>query len=442
MFKIIGLLLPLAAVLLLEGVLRACHYGHDLRLFITAPEDARYYVMNPDAARRYFTNQDIATTGNHELFKKEKDPNTCRIFVLGESTTIGYPYFHNGSFHRWLQYRLGHTYPNRNFEIINVSLTAVNSYTVLGFAKEVVHYQPDAVLIYSGHNEYYGSLGVGSTEKVAGNPGVVHTILALRDLRVVQWLTNGYEGLLRALHRPSAGGGKARMELMVAEQQIAYGSHLYKRGIAQYRTNMEATLDVFQRAGVPVFVSNLVSNEKDLPPFISLPADSSRYPGFASHFRAGEAALLAGDTGNARMNLRIAQQVYGEHAACNFYLGRLALEAHDSVAAQSFFSKARDLDALRFRAPGELNTVLEALCRRYKQAHLVDACGAFAAASAQHITGHELVLEHVHPNLEGYALLSDVFYRELKKQGVLPAVQETEMSLADLRAAMPVTEVD
>jgi Tfp pilus assembly protein PilF len=39
----------------------------------------------------------MAPTGNSEPFKKIKDENTCRIFVLGESTTIGYPYFHNGS---------------------------------------------------------------------------------------------------------------------------------------------------------------------------------------------------------------------------------------------------------------------------------------------------------------------------------------------------------
>lgn len=441
LFKFIGLLLPLLVLLLLEGGLRLFHYGQDQRLFITAPEDARYFVMNPDAAKQYFPDQEIATTGNHELFRKEKDPNTCRIFVLGESTTIGYPYFHNGSFHRWLQYRLAHTYPNKNFEIINVALTAVNSYTVLGFAKQVVHYQPDAVLIYSGHNEYYGALGVGSTEKIGGSPALVYTVLALRRLRVMQLFTNVYESLIKKM-QPGAKDGKARMELMVARQQIAYGSDLYQRGIDQFKANMDATLQVFENAGVPVFVSNLVANERDLPPFISLPVDSARYPNFGPHFRAGMQAMATGDSTNARTNFQLAEQAFAQNADCNFYLGKLALWAHDSAAAPAFFARARDMDALRFRAPAAMNQVLAAVCAQHRQAHLVDAYHAFAMASAAGVPGNNLVLEHVHPNLDGYALLSDVFYQSLRQQGILPVPAEPEMTLARLRTSMPITAVD
>src|SRR5882724_7287893 len=168
LFKVIGILIPFLILCLLEISLRVFHYGRNLDLFIEYPADKNYLLLNPDASKRYFTNQAIATTGNAELFKKEKDANTLRIFILGESTTIGFPYFHNGSFHRWLKYRLMRTFPDKNFEIINVSLTAVNSYTVLDFAKEAVHYQPDAVFIYAGHNEYYGALGVASTENIGG----------------------------------------------------------------------------------------------------------------------------------------------------------------------------------------------------------------------------------------------------------------------------------
>src|SRR6266487_2027217 len=102
------------------------HYGYNYSLFIEDPSDKRFLFLNPDASKRYFPNQTIATTGNKELFKKKKDKNTVRIFVLGESTTIGYPYFHNGSFHRYLLYRLTHETPDKNYEIINLSLTAVN----------------------------------------------------------------------------------------------------------------------------------------------------------------------------------------------------------------------------------------------------------------------------------------------------------------------------
>ena len=115
--------------------------------------------MNDYASDKFFSDTANATKGNHEIFAVDKAPNTFRIFVLGESTTIGYPYFHNGSFHRWLQYRLARMYPERNFEIINLSLTAVNSYTVLDFGKQLAQYQPDAVLIYAGHKRILWRFG-------------------------------------------------------------------------------------------------------------------------------------------------------------------------------------------------------------------------------------------------------------------------------------------
>ena len=170
LFKTVAVLLPFLILFLLEMGLRIFHYGYDLSLFREYPGDNRFMVLNPDASKKYFTDPVMAPSGNSEPFKKVKDENTCRIFVLGESTTIGYPYFHNGSFHRWLQYRLMKTYPGRHFEIVNLSMTAVNSYTVLGFAKELVDYEPDAILIYSGQNEYYGALGVGSQSDIRQRP--------------------------------------------------------------------------------------------------------------------------------------------------------------------------------------------------------------------------------------------------------------------------------
>ncbi|HLA57257.1 MAG TPA: hypothetical protein VK622_00775, partial [Puia sp.] len=179
-FKTVAILLPFLVLFLLEISLRVFHYGNDLELFIEARNHPDYLVLNPAASKRYFINESFAPTGNSELFKKDKDDSTLRIFVLGESTTIGYPFFHNGSFHRWLQYRLMRSFPDRQFEIINLSLTAVNSYTVLGFAKELVRYKPDAVLIYTGHNEFYGTLGVGSSSRIGNSTHINRLMLFLR----------------------------------------------------------------------------------------------------------------------------------------------------------------------------------------------------------------------------------------------------------------------
>jgi tetratricopeptide (TPR) repeat protein len=435
-------LIPFIIICLTELLLRTIHYGNNLDLFIEYPGNKDFLVFNPAASKRYFTDQNIATTGYVEPFKKEKDSNTCRIFVLGESTTIGYPYFHNGSFHRWLQYRLMNSFPERKFEIVNLSLTAVNSYTVLGFAKEVVNYEPDAILIYTGHNEYYGVLGVGSTDNIGGNPRLIQIILAIRQYRLVQLLTNFYDKLLSVFGKDQKTKAGTRMELMVADQKIPFQSDLYKRGITQFRSNLDKIFRIFDRQQLPVFVSSLVSNEKDMKPFISIEPDSIRYPGFRKTFDSGMLAFKNKDIKSAHAILIKANQIYPFYALCSFTLGRIAYEQGQYDSAKIYFENASDLDGLRFRAPGELNKIIEQIALNYPGVHTVNTKEVFEANSANHIIGNELILEHVHPNLDGYALMSDAFYEAMKSCHFIVPDSTKEMSFLKLKLYMPVTKVD
>jgi len=405
LFKAIALAMPLLLLAVLEGLLRLSGYGQDYRLFVTDKKHPDYWVMSRNASARYFTEGANATVGNEERFRKKKDANTFRVFVLGESTTIGFPYLHNGSFHRWLQYRLLHTFPEKNFEIINLSLTAVNSYTVLGFAREIVDHQPDAVLLYTGHNEYYGALGVGSTSYLGGNPHLVRLVLRLRELRMVQ-LANGLKARAgRLLGGREADPRETLMKRMAAEGQIPLGSDLYARGIRQFETNLSDALRLLDAQGIPVLVSNLVSNEKDLKPFSS---DGRPELSAAREYELGERALAAGEPGQARKH----------------------------------YQRARELDRLRFRAPAAMNETIGKLAAQYRNVHLVDSEALFRAHSPHGILGREILLEHVHPNLAGYALLSEAFYGAMRTQKMIAAEWPELMSLSQLRRQMPITRVD
>jgi len=441
-FKAIGVAIPFVLLVIIEVSLRLFSYGDNLDLFINSKNDSNYLVFNPYASRKYFTDPTIATAGNTERFKKKKDNNTCRIFVLGESTTIGYPYFYNASFHRWLQYRLTYTFPEKNFEIINLSLTAVNSYTVLDFAKELVNYQPDAVLIYVGQNEYYGALGVGSTQSLGDNPFLTNIIIELRTIKTVQLITNLYRKVTQFFRNKTVDPDSPRMKVIVANQKIPFKSHLYQLGIEQFRYNIGKTLKLFGEKNIPVFLSNLVSNEKDLPPFITTPENGQLPASFTTKYNSGLKALAARDTISAQSCFREANQVFHDHAQCNFYLGRIAFSTGDFQNAKTYFERAKDLDLLRFRAPAELNQIIGQLSAQYKSTYLVDAKGTFERHSPNNIIGDNLIIDHVHPNLQGYSLLSDAFYEALKSARLIKVSPETEMSYDQLVKQMPISSVD
>ena len=402
-FKAIAILLPLVALFLLEGVLRLVGYGQEYPLFV-ASDQPGYVVMNPRVSEKYFTNSRDATIGFQEPFSLEKAPNTFRIFVLGASTAVGYPYLHNGSFHRWLQYRLNRTFPDKRIEVINLALTAVNSYTVWDFSRQLPDYQPDAVLIYAGHNEYYGAMGVGSTSAIGSTPTLVRLVLYLREYRTVQWLTS-----VISTFRPSPSESDLSenlMKRMAAQQAISYQSDLYHQGIQQYETNMSDALSFLDKHRIPTFIGTLVSNEKDLCPFIS---DTTQAEVSAAHY------------------YQVGQQRYAQG---NF------------AAAKQAFVQAKELDMLRFRAPEAMNNIIVKLAKRFPGVHLVDAEAHFESVSPHRVVGQEMLLEHVHPNLRGYAQLADAFYQQLEKEKMIEADWNEAMDARTLQREMPITEVD
>lgn len=405
LFKVLSILFPFVILFLVEAGLRFVNYGHNTDLFVRSAKDDRFMQMNYYASDKFFSDTLNATKGNAELFAINKMPNTFRIFVLGESTTIGYPYFHNGSFHRWLQYRLWQMYPDKNFEIINLSLTAVNSYTVLDFGRQVVQYKPDAVLIYTGHNEYYGALGIGSTSYISSNRFCVKMLLKLRELKLAQLLNNSIKKIVIMFSSSKIDTRENLMKRMAAKQQIAHGSRDYQAGIGQFDQNMTELCALLNEKKIPVFLSTVVSNEKDLPPFVSI----GIRPGSATYY------------------YQAAQQAYAQK---NFPF------------AKQDFDKARDLDQLRFRAPDEINKIIKKLCNEYPYVHLVDTKELFEHYSPHGIIGSETILEHVHPNLYGYAIMSEAFYQSIQHYHLLTDSPKMMITFDELQKEMPLTRMD
>lgn len=377
LFRVLAILLPVALLVLVEIALRIGGYGYSTEIF-TLDEHGNYYRLSSDASRRYFTVKENATQGNIEYFTREKHSGTTRIFVLGASSSVGFPYMHNGAFPRMLAYRLRMQYPNRNIEVINLSLTAICSTTLRDFASQIVDYEPDAVIIYAGHNEYYGAMGVASTS--GSSPWLNRLMLSLSELKIGQWLLD-IASKIKGTDRRLTDQRLNLMERMVENQKIPYGSEAYYRGIEQYAENMNAIVEELEQRAIPTIIGTLVYNQGDLAPFESI---DSEY--------------------NAEAEWKAAQK---------------ALSMGDSVKARKHFILAKEYDGLRFRAPEAINDTIRAIASRHAVVRLVDLMELFSQHSSGGIVGDNLLLEHVHPNIDGHALMADAFYDAVIETGIV-----------------------
>jgi tetratricopeptide (TPR) repeat protein len=421
LFRLIAVLLPLAMFVLAELFLRLIHFGSDLPVFIPSALKHGYLHLNPEVSKRYFVKEENATKGYEEEFSAVKTKGIFRIFVQGESSAVGFPYLFNGSFHRMLKYRLEREFPEIHFEIINLGLTAVSSYTLADFGQEIIRQKPDAILIYAGHNEYVGALGVGSTSRLGNNPFMVRVGIQIRRLR----LTQLFLGLVHKLEKENAGQySETLMQRMARKQGIPYGSKKYQQGIDQFNYNMSRLLSQYQRNHIPVFMADLISNEKDMKPFMSIAANPANQKKFDDLIRQGENHMTNGCPDSAA---KIASAIVEEdslYAAAYYLLGNVYYSKGKSDSAALMFRKALDHDQLRFRAPSAVNEHIYELAQQYG-AVVVPFHQTASKFCRQGIIGSEIVTEHVHPNLKGYSMLADLFHNELVNSKLLPDQHES-----------------
>lgn len=78
--------------------------------------------------------------------------------------------------------------------------------------------------------------------------------------------------------------------------------------------------------------------------------------------------------------------------------------------ARTAYYWAKDMDGLRFRASEEFNDVIHQVAAEFK-VPVVPMKSYFEAASPQGIIGPNLMLEHLHPNSDGYLVMSEAFFK-------------------------------
>jgi tetratricopeptide (TPR) repeat protein len=387
LFITITVLFPFILLGLLEVSLRLGHYGRNTSLFEPAADlPGNYLQAGHEVAARFFPNEQFPPSPPNDVFLAQKPAHSFRIFALGESSAAGFPYPPNAMFSREVADALRDVLPSDTVEVVNLGIAATNSYAIVDFTGEIIDQHPDAVMIYAGHNEYYGALGVGSTESLGSFPPFIRLYLKLQRLKTFQLLRNGITGTIRLVSGNSTSQEQtpSRMESIARDQQIILGGKTYNAGKLQFESNLRIAIRRLRDNGVAVFVGSLVSNLKDQPPLSVLSSDG----------KAGK------DAGTA----------YSE--------AEKTLAQGDSLAARPMYVRARDLDQVRFRAPTDFNEIVRRIAKE-EGAIYVPVEESFTNLSAKKIPGFDLILEHVHPNSHGYALMGRAFFSALQSSGML-----------------------
>ena len=398
-FRLATVAVGAALVVGAEGLLRLVPGLGPSPLVVTLVEDAAtgesLHATSRFYAQRFFTQYKgrLAAAGQmgEHFFVEPAPANRYRVVFVGASTVQGFPHPRRLAAASFLQAMLADAWPERDVEVVNLGITSIASFAVAQVVEDALVLSPDLVVIYTGHNEFYGLYGAGRCQRLQ---------YFLRQLH----LTHLVDGLIGSIGTKDEPTDLIKMAAVRGEVPL----HGSGRALAEQnlRDNLRRVSQLCERAQVPLVLCTIVANDVGFAPVGSTEGDEV----WKTQVEQAAQVLTRGyvapdDAEDALQQLEQAAALSSEHAWLWYLQGRALERLGRDAEAQRAFRKARNLDTMPWRAPTAHNAVIRAVAKEHG-AVLADAEAAFVDAASAPGVGWEWMVDHVHFSVAGQALLA------------------------------------
>lgn len=366
---------------------------------------------------------------NYQEFPKVKGENTYRIFCVGASTTYGHPFTDKASFGRWLHAFLNAAAPDRNWEVINAGGISYASYRVANLMRELVQYQPDLFIVYSGQNEFLEERSYGSLSRLPS--WVINTDSLLSNTRFY----SSMKRLFHTLRSKSLIQARKRFEVSGEVNDIlvhSIGPTSYKRDedlrgqiLKHYQLNLERMVKLARDVDAEIIFIKPAVNLKDMSPFKSEHKEGLTDEEINNWNSLYEKAKEFHDEEKYSESLDFynkALRIDDRYAELHFMTGRALFSLGRFEESEKSFWRAVDEDIAPLRMLSTMPEIISIVAQKFHvplvdfQSILRDRC---LQAYGHGVLGNEFFLDHVHTNEHGYRLLGLALFDQLAKQGEL-----------------------
>lgn len=340
-----------------------------------------------------------AYSDRNTLFKAKKEKDQVRIICLGGSASAGWPHPPEEIYSRYLEKTLQGTYPEKKIEIINCSAHGFASYRIRQVFETVLPFEPDAVIVWSGNNEFLEGRNYRTSE-------LKNTLIKFRNnFRSLQ-LVRGLFVEHRYDDTPEVAATfwkKVNQEAL----ELRSDSAQLNKVKAHFETSLSAIVEKAKANHVPVMLMTVPVNLRDWEPNVSWlgldPQDSIRW---LSDFRDGKKYFYQERYNKAIDAFDRAQGIAPLHAETLFWMGKTYEHLSDTASALECYVSAKDLDYNPFRAISDFNDAIRGLSSDDSGVVLLDMERIMNRYSGHGIPGFDLFLDYVHPTREGNLIIA------------------------------------
>ncbi len=319
-------------------------------------------LFHPVAGGFMETNPDKEVSFQKQQFKMPKPPHTMRIFALGGSS-VNYLEYEFSLLEQELQKAWSARYDT--VEIINCGGLSYGTHRLVLIMAEILHYEPDLVMVYSGHNEFeelqqlhLANLEFATAQRTLGYSALYRF---LRDMRAQKQIGELQEARQRReLATALPDTSKTWAYEFTAEEMAAR--------MDAYRDNLAAIITSCRNRGIPIIIGTVPSNL--VKP--NLPGDSGKqYEEVLRLYEAGQ---------------------YEEGAVLGRNILKCAVPRHQSS----------DME----------NGIIRQLAEEFG-VPLADVESAIIEAEPHHVPGETLFSDHCHLNEQGNRIWRKVYHEKI-----------------------------
>lgn len=232
-FRVLAALLPVVLLAVVEAIRRVAGWGGypPVVIPVGAEGGGTLCITNRTAPAVYFKGPVSGAGAMREFaFIHRKPPGTLRIVLAGGSAMEGFPQPAGLSAGAFLEEML----------------------------RAVLPYSPDWVILYSGHNEFFGAAGVASVHSAGRSPAAIRMRHTLNGLALVQAVSE-----LGGDERPAS---PHLMERAAARRQIAPDDPIREQAARHLEAQARRLAEECKAAGAGLIICTLASHERGLAP--------------------------------------------------------------------------------------------------------------------------------------------------------------------------------
>jgi len=352
-------------------------------------------------------------------------PGEYRIVVMGGSSALGEPFRPKLSVGQIVAWKLQQAIPDRRF-VCEILAWLGDSLEKQHLKLAGLRQRPDAVIIYSGHNEFAARFGEERDAGFEDEPS--------------GWL-------MRPLSEAAANSPFRRLCREIINRNridvppLSGRHHIIDPPICSPSESNEIVTDFSRRLEAIVSYCDQIGA---LPILIVEPANEARYEPsrstLPSSVPADERDRLVGDfeaarAGEARDPATSAaryQAILARHpgfAEAHFRLAGLLERQGRFDEAAGHYLTALDRDGLPIRCPAPFRAAYASVASRHSRAILIDGRRELCAASPNGLLGDEMIQDTHHPTLRGYVTLASAVLRELARRRTIDQLSTIELPL-------------